>query len=247
MERRSRGMLCPSFADRIRPKSKRAQETPGARCTRSPAWMLVTRGVVTTGSPEHPAFPARWCYGLLRALPGDRAFLPPSPPGRLPRELDASVGASGPHDFAVHVSAVRQERLRVHRIPRPTSVTIATRPSCGNGMADHTQVIWAESEVEIFLRMGLDSYLLIWSTTGLLAFVMPRPSRKACRGTTHLPYPYHPTGRCARSRRKAATTSLVAPGDSIVAVGRRAGIAADPEARWRAAAVAGPSGAGTTT
>ena len=32
------------------------------------------------------------------------------------RELDASVGASGPHDFAVRVGAVRQKRRRVHRI-----------------------------------------------------------------------------------------------------------------------------------
>jgi hypothetical protein len=32
-------------------------------------------------------------------------------------ELDASTGASGPHDFAVRFSAVRQKRLRVHRIP----------------------------------------------------------------------------------------------------------------------------------
>ena len=35
--------------------------------------------VVTTGSPETiPAFPAQWFYGFLRALPGDRACLPPS-------------------------------------------------------------------------------------------------------------------------------------------------------------------------
>ena len=50
------------------------------------------------------------------------------------RKLDASAGASGPHDFAVRVSAVRQKRFRVHCIPRPTSVTIAIRPPCGNGM-----------------------------------------------------------------------------------------------------------------
>ena len=37
--------------------------------------------VVTTGTPEHPAFPAQWFYGLFRALPGDRAFLPPSSRG----------------------------------------------------------------------------------------------------------------------------------------------------------------------
>jgi hypothetical protein len=33
------------------------------------------------------------------------------------RQLDASVGASGPHDFAVRFSAVRQKHIRVHRIP----------------------------------------------------------------------------------------------------------------------------------
>jgi hypothetical protein len=59
-----------------------------------------------------PAFPARMVYGLLRALPGDRAFLPPSPcglmihrkpgwAGCISARLDASIGAPGPHDFAV--------------------------------------------------------------------------------------------------------------------------------------------------
>ena len=33
------------------------------------------------------------------------------------QKLDASTGASGPHDFAVRFSAVRQKRIRVHRIP----------------------------------------------------------------------------------------------------------------------------------
>jgi hypothetical protein len=50
-------------------------------------------------------------------------------------ELDAGVGASGPHDFAVRVSAVRQKRLRVHRIPtrvhddRETPLVRAGRPT----------------------------------------------------------------------------------------------------------------------
>jgi hypothetical protein len=52
------------------------------------------------------------------------------------QELDASIGASGPHDFAVRISAVRQKRLGVHRIPCPTSVTIAIRPSCGTGYTE---------------------------------------------------------------------------------------------------------------
>src|SRR5437870_4976548 len=33
------------------------------------------------------------------------------------RRLGASIGASEPHDFAVRVSAIRQRRHRVHRIP----------------------------------------------------------------------------------------------------------------------------------
>ena len=34
------------------------------------------QAAVTTGSAEHPAFPARWLYGVLRALPGDRLSCP---------------------------------------------------------------------------------------------------------------------------------------------------------------------------
>ena len=54
---------------------------PGARCAR--------RGVcegrkqkahaLVRSHRKHPAFPAQWFYGFLRALPGDRALLPPSP------------------------------------------------------------------------------------------------------------------------------------------------------------------------
>ena len=52
-------------------------------------------------SRNHPAFPhANGFNGFLRALPGDRAFLSPSPADHLCR-LDASVEASEPHDFAV--------------------------------------------------------------------------------------------------------------------------------------------------
>src|SRR5436305_14821203 len=38
--------------------------------------------------------------------------------------LDASVGASGPHDFAVRISAVRQKHYQRPPHPAPTSATI---------------------------------------------------------------------------------------------------------------------------
>src|SRR6266568_5247965 len=84
--------------------------------------VVVERTRVTTSTPESPDIPARNGFnGFLRALPGDRACLPPSPadrsclspvgPTRL-RKLDASVGASEPHDFAVRSNIVRQLAVR---------------------------------------------------------------------------------------------------------------------------------------
>jgi hypothetical protein len=84
--------------------------------------------------------------GLLSPSLADKAFVKnPVGPTNL-RQLDASAGASGPHDFAVRESISRlhaviahgkirpaipsrAQRCRVHRIPHPTFVTIAKRPS----------------------------------------------------------------------------------------------------------------------
>ena len=76
-------------------------------------------------------------YFKIQLLPGDRAFLSPSPAGKFPADLNASVEASGPHDFAVRIRAVRQRHFHVHRIPHPTSVTTAKRPSCGRETAPY--------------------------------------------------------------------------------------------------------------
>src|SRR5216117_4008722 len=74
------------------------------------------------GSGNTPTSPAQWLYGLLRALPGERAFLPPSLRGIFPAQLSASVAAPGPHDFAVRfrsfVRACAPEQKRPpHLIP----------------------------------------------------------------------------------------------------------------------------------
>jgi len=55
-------------------------------------------------------------YGLYRALPG-RAELVVTVAGGCFHRLDASIGASGPHDFTVRIRTVRRRRIRVHRIP----------------------------------------------------------------------------------------------------------------------------------
>ena len=68
-----------------------------------------------------------------------------------PRRLDASVGASERYDFAVR----DRKRLvfahaSVHRIPRPTFVTIAKRPSDGCGTGEGSKDDLPDGESKIF-------------------------------------------------------------------------------------------------
>jgi hypothetical protein len=85
--------------------------------------------------------------------------------------LNASVGASGPHDFAVRKQArFVSARRRVHRIPHSTFVTIAIRPSDRGGTAECIVLILANGEAVYFYEMG-------W--TGIRA---ARPSGKSGGG-----------------------------------------------------------------
>src|SRR6266566_5027793 len=143
--------------------------------------VAVERTRVTTSTPESPGIPARNGFnGFLRALLGDRALLPPSFANlhcictRLGRhnirELDASVGASGPHDFAVRCNISRPravDRSQIFRpalqsiarktLPRPPHstprfVTIMIRPSCGVGWRKLVEMICPTGEAKYFCK-----------------------------------------------------------------------------------------------
>jgi hypothetical protein len=114
------------------------------------------------------------------ALPGDRALLPPSSRGyrfviaRLGRQnsakLDASVGASGPHDFAVRSNISRQRAgdrsqvfrpaLRSHRAQNAAASTASRAyvrddrdtPLLWDGMAKVLDVIWGVRKQKYFCR-----------------------------------------------------------------------------------------------
>ena len=103
-------------------------------------------------------------------------------------KLDASVGASGPHDFAVRkISALVFSAACVHRIPCPTSVTIAKRPSVWAGMAKDMQVSWVRREWEYFCEGD-------WTTQiRLILFDNSPPARRTAK----------PSGRRAKRRRGA--------------------------------------------
>ena len=69
-------------------------------------------------------------------------------------ELDASVGASGPHDFAVRkISALVRSAARVHRIP-PRVRDDRETPLMWDETAEHMQVIWVRRESEYFCKQG---------------------------------------------------------------------------------------------
>jgi hypothetical protein len=86
--------------------------------------------IVTTGSPETPGLPCAMVLTVsfvLSPVTGlfcHRRLADPSS-----AKLDASVGASGPHDFSVRVSVARVASPSRPLHPHPTSVTIAIRPS----------------------------------------------------------------------------------------------------------------------
>ena len=134
---------------------------------------------------KHPAFPAQWFYGLYALSPGTGLSCPRRSHAARESshcELDLSVGRPGPHDFTVcgsfrqsarpawyrpagfsggsgTASLVARHR-RSHRIPPPTSVTTAKRPSCGGGTGEEKHKL-PKNRSKIFFARGLDSRISV--------------------------------------------------------------------------------------
>src|SRR3954453_21527917 len=70
-------------------------------------------------------------------------------------QLDASVGASGPHDFAVRLTCCSSKAPSASIASRPAFVTIASRPSSGTRPRSYNFDL-GETAKGIFLQMGLD-------------------------------------------------------------------------------------------
>jgi hypothetical protein len=104
---------------------------------------------------KSPDIPYAMVLTAYFALPGDRAFLPPSPRGNHSAKLDASVGASGPHDFAVRDLPRPSCAAIASTASRPASVTIAIRPH-RDETAGVKPLICPDGLSEIFFRRGLD-------------------------------------------------------------------------------------------
>ena len=133
---------------------------PGAQCTRSLVCESGGWNAHEYSQRVHrrtPGIPTQWftAYGALSPVIGFLATVA----GGKPRRLDASTEASGPHGFAVRVRAVRQERIRVHRIPARVRDDRETPLSSG-GTAISIHLILASENQNIFAR-GAGQVLLI--------------------------------------------------------------------------------------
>src|SRR6478672_9734562 len=120
---------------------------PGAQCARS----LVCRKTNTRVSHHghtgnHPAFPAQWFYGLLRALPGDQACLTPSPALLL---VDLTPASGRQNDTTwPYASRPRSSRaLPASTASRPASMTLANAPLWDGTMRD-IEVIWVRRQAK---------------------------------------------------------------------------------------------------
>jgi hypothetical protein len=161
------------------PGECRMPAAPAASC----AIAVIERTRVTTSTPESPGIPARNGFTVYSALspvtglfchrrPRIWSCLSPVGPTQL-RELDASVVASGSHDFAVRNNIARpcaadrslETRPAIHgcapdtaasTASRLTSVTIAIRPFVGRDGGINKGVS-TKAGSEIFLQMGLDT------------------------------------------------------------------------------------------
>jgi hypothetical protein len=85
-----------------------------------------------TGSAEAFRLSLRNGFTVYLELSSVTGFLATVAPEKLAsQELDASIGASGPHDFAVRTAHARPSRALRPPHLTATFVTIASRPSFG--------------------------------------------------------------------------------------------------------------------
>src|SRR5579859_60646 len=134
---------------------------PGARCTRGLACKIVQQTHTSIQvQRRHSDIPCAMVLQVIRALPGVPGFLATVAcefAACRARRADIATPtdltpASGGQDHTISPSAsapLASRHQRVHRIPLPTFVTMAKRPSDGDGMRE---------DKHIFLKNGSEIF-----------------------------------------------------------------------------------------
>src|SRR5882757_2356447 len=133
---------------------------PGARCARSLVCKIKKHtSIVTTVTPESPGIPRAMVLTVSFVL-SPVTMLGCHRRWRFTRQLDASVGASGPHDFAVRISILRPALacLILKRPPHPAPNVRDDRetPLCVGRDGGSFRSDLGSRRSEIFFAEGLD-------------------------------------------------------------------------------------------
>ena len=133
----------------VPPRNQRARGMPGARCARSRAWCVVNTRVSHHGHTGTSGIPRAMVLTVSFALSPVTGLVCHRHQRNCFHQLDASVGASGPHDFAVRLSARSSPARQASTAsPAPRFVTIAKRPSCGQKTRGNMPVICPTSQAK---------------------------------------------------------------------------------------------------
>jgi hypothetical protein len=108
----------------FRPKKKRAQGRPGARCTRGLMCQCICKKTAHehTGSAEavRPSLRNGFTTYIVLSPARPGLFVTVAPKKReLPKNLTPAIGASGPHDFAVRITRCSSKAHRRPPLPAP--------------------------------------------------------------------------------------------------------------------------------
>ena len=118
----------PEFCNLTPPKDEDAGKTGCALHPRSRVQMHIKNTHTSIQVQRRQSgLPCAMALRLISCSPR-RPGLFATVTNELLRQLDASVGASGPHDFAVRISVARLATLTRPPHPAPTSVTMANAP-----------------------------------------------------------------------------------------------------------------------
>ena len=120
----ARGAIAPELCVVLTLGKQRAQGMPGEGLTHGPPAIKNAGGRYHRFS-QTSGIPCAMGLQLIRDLPGDRAFLPPSLRGSSPRNLTSASGGQDhtllrPLQCRSSARTSRARRQSVHRIPRST-------------------------------------------------------------------------------------------------------------------------------
>ena len=131
---RSRGAARPSYSLELPALDQEGAGNAGRpmRPIAARAMVAIERTRVSQVTPEIARHSPRNGFTAYNALSPVTGFLATVAPGKpASQELDASIGASGPHDFAVRLTHHSSKAHSASTASCPASVTISSRPSVG--------------------------------------------------------------------------------------------------------------------